>query len=196
MEHAAPAEGARKKTLREWISGGLPEWLGGGPLQPPTRQSKPVLLNKTMTAGVRPSLSSNENLAVGIVGGCVETAILMPVLTWKFCLQEGRPYPRSLGGIYRGVSVLAGSVAPLTGMQMFFNGGGCSYIANAEPCQLATRERAQLARACATRVDAPAAIGMNRSATSLRHRCRAEMAAARTRTRWGVDGHPSRTPFA
>jgi hypothetical protein len=45
----------------------------------------------------------------------------MPVLTWKFCLQENRPYPK-FPGMYRGVGVLAGSVAPLTGMQMFFNG--------------------------------------------------------------------------
>ena len=74
-----------------------------------------------MVSSMRPSLSTNENLGVGIVGGCVETAALMPVLTWKFCLQEGRPYPK-FPGMYRGVFVLAGSVAPLTGMQMFFNG--------------------------------------------------------------------------
>ena len=76
---------------------------------------------KSATLGMRPSLSENENLAVGIVGGCVETALLMPVLTWKFCLQEGRPYPK-FPHMYRGVGVLASSVAPLTGIQMFFNG--------------------------------------------------------------------------
>jgi len=70
---------------------------------------------------IRPTLSYNENIGVGVVGGCVETALLMPVLTWKFCLQENRPYPK-FPGMYRGVGVLAGSVAPLTGMQMFFNG--------------------------------------------------------------------------
>ena len=70
---------------------------------------------------LRPSLSENENLAVGIVGGCTETLILMPVLTWKFCAQEGRPYPR-FPGMYRGAGVLASSVAPITGMQMFVNG--------------------------------------------------------------------------
>ena len=80
-----------------------------------------MALNKTLTTNMRPSLSYHENLGVGIFGGCVETAALMPVLTWKFCLQEGRPYP-AFPGMYRGVCVLAGSVAPLTGMQMFFNG--------------------------------------------------------------------------
>ena len=86
-------------------------------------RSKPkaVALNKTVTMSVRPSLSSSENLAVGVFGGCVETAVLMPIITWKYCLQEGRALP-SLPGMYRGVTVLAGSVAPITGMQMFFNG--------------------------------------------------------------------------
>ena len=75
------------------------------------------------SAPVRPSLSYNENLGVGIIGGCVETAALMPVLTWKFCVQEGRPLPPFPSWAwYRGVAVLAGSVAPLTGIQMFFNG--------------------------------------------------------------------------
>lgn len=83
--------------------------------------AKTVALTKTVTANLRPSLSYHENLSVGIVGGCVETAALMPVLTWKFCSQEGRPYPR-FPHMYRGVTVLAGSVAPLTGIQMFVNG--------------------------------------------------------------------------
>lgn len=72
-------------------------------------------------ARVRPALSYYENLAVGVGGGCFETAALMPVLTWKFCAQEGRPYPK-FPQMYRGVAVLAGSVAPLTGLQMCFNG--------------------------------------------------------------------------
>ena len=82
---------------------------------------KALALNRAVTTNIRPSLSYNENLAAGVVGGCVETAALMPVLTWKFCLQEGRPYPR-FPGMYRGVTVVAGSVAPITGLQMFFNG--------------------------------------------------------------------------
>lgn len=84
-------------------------------------KAKSVLLNKTTTTGLRPSLSYEENLCVGVLGGCVETTLLMPVLTWKFCLQEGRPYP-PFPQMYRGVGVVASSVAPITGMQMFFNG--------------------------------------------------------------------------
>ena len=45
-------------------------------------------------ANLRPALSYYENIAVGVGGGCVETATLMPVLTWKFCAQEGRALPK------------------------------------------------------------------------------------------------------
>ena len=99
-----------------------PSFMEAAVLERPRRTSaRAVALNRTVTTTMWPSLSYFENLAVGSFGGCVETAILMPVITWKFCLQEGRPLP-SLPGMYRGVFVLAGSVAPLTGMQMFFNG--------------------------------------------------------------------------
>lgn len=70
---------------------------------------------------MRASLSETENLGVGIVGGCVETTALMPIITAKLCIQEGRPYPTFLG-MYRGVGVQAGSVAPITAAQMLFNG--------------------------------------------------------------------------
>jgi len=69
----------------------------------------------------RQLLDASENLMVGCVGGMLETSILMPVLTWKFCTQEGRPYPR-FPGMYRGVFVQAGSVAPITAVQMVANG--------------------------------------------------------------------------
>jgi len=91
------------------------------PQQLRPRTGGPQLGAKSLTMSMRPSLSENENLVVGVVGGCVETVLLMPVLTWKFCLQEGRPYP-TFPHMYRGVGVLASSVAPITGIQMFFNG--------------------------------------------------------------------------
>jgi len=69
----------------------------------------------------RKPLSADENLVVGMAGGTLETCLLMPVLTWKFCSQEGRPYPK-FPGMYRGVAVQAGNVAPLTASQMVING--------------------------------------------------------------------------
>lgn len=70
---------------------------------------------------MRATLSEAENLAVGVVGGCTETLALMPVVTYKLCLQEGRAYPR-FPGMYRGVAVQAASVAPITAFQMLANG--------------------------------------------------------------------------
>lgn len=46
----------------------------------------------------------------------------MPILTFKFCKQEGRALPTSIGGWYRGVGVQASTVAPITAIQMFVNG--------------------------------------------------------------------------
>eukprot|EP00924_Labyrinthula_sp_SR-Ha-C_P007559 snap_masked-scaffold_110-processed-gene-0.4-mRNA-1 protein AED:0.06 eAED:0.06 QI:0/-1/0/1/-1/1/1/0/279 len=69
----------------------------------------------------RASLTTDENLIVGAVGGTLETALLMPIITYKFCKQEGRPYPK-FPRMYKGVGIQAGSVAPLTAIQMAING--------------------------------------------------------------------------
>ena len=65
----------------------------------------------------RTPLSPLENLAVGAAGGALETCIQMPILTYKFCVQEGRPIPTNISGWYRGVFVQAGTVAPITAIQ-------------------------------------------------------------------------------
>jgi len=70
---------------------------------------------------IRAALSPHENMLVGMAGGTLETFTFMPLLTWKFCSQEKRPYPR-FPGMYRGVFVQVGSVAPLTATQMVANG--------------------------------------------------------------------------
>lgn len=68
-------------------------------------------------------LSPTENVMVGIVGGCTETCLQMPLLTWKFAIQEGRPLPSTIGGYYRGLFAQAGSIAPITGLQVVAYGG-------------------------------------------------------------------------
>eukprot|EP00501_MAST-03F_sp_TOSAG23-6_P001328 GSMAST32.ASY1.ANO1.1376.1 assembled CDS len=70
----------------------------------------------------RVSLSPLENLAVGAAGGCLETSLQMPLLTYKFCVQESRALPNTLAGWFRGVGVQAGTVAPITAIQMLVNG--------------------------------------------------------------------------
>jgi solute carrier family 25 (mitochondrial 2-oxodicarboxylate transporter), member 21 len=46
----------------------------------------------------------------------------MPILTYKFCLQEGRALPKTISGFYRGIGVQASTVAPITAIQFLFNG--------------------------------------------------------------------------
>ena len=67
-------------------------------------------------------LSPGENVAIGAFGGALETCLQMPILTYKFCLQEGRPLPSTVNGWYRGVGVQAGTVAPITALQFMVNG--------------------------------------------------------------------------
>jgi len=71
---------------------------------------------------IRHPLSISENLAVGSFAGALETCLQMPVLTYKFCLQEGRALPASPAAWYRGVAVQAGTVAPITALQFMING--------------------------------------------------------------------------
>jgi len=66
-------------------------------------------------------LSETENMALGMLGGATETTVQMPILTAKFCFQEGRPLPKGLG-MYRGLGVQVGSMAPVTAIQVVCNG--------------------------------------------------------------------------
>jgi hypothetical protein len=69
----------------------------------------------------RVPLSPLENLSVGALGGALETCLQMPIITYKFCVQEGRALPRNVSGWYRGVSVQASTVAPITAVQFMVN---------------------------------------------------------------------------
>mmetsp|Transcript_8760 Transcript_8760/g.16127 ORF Transcript_8760/g.16127 Transcript_8760/m.16127 type:complete len:275 (+) Transcript_8760:81-905(+) len=71
---------------------------------------------------VRAQLSPVENLLVGAAGGMLETGLQMPLLTAKFCAQEGRAFPSKFPEWYRGVGIQAGTVAPITAFQVMVNG--------------------------------------------------------------------------
>ena len=86
---------------------------------PPITVKKEV---RTMPPKPTTTLTPIENLSVGAVGGALETCLQMPILTYKFCVQEGRALPQSVGGWYRGVTVQAGTVAPITAIQFMANG--------------------------------------------------------------------------
>jgi len=70
----------------------------------------------------RAQLSPLMNIAVGGTGGMIETYVQMPLITWKYCIQEGRAYPKTIPGWWRGVAVQSLSVAPVTAFQVMTNG--------------------------------------------------------------------------
>jgi len=70
----------------------------------------------------RAQLSPLENTLVGLGGGMIETYAQMPLITWKYCIQEGRAYPRALSSWFHGGFLQAGSVAPITAFQVAMNG--------------------------------------------------------------------------
>jgi len=100
----------RSGTLRALVVGSQP----AAPTQHHTtaRMPKPEKL----------PLSAEENVALGAVGGIMETCIQMPLITYKICVQEGRALPTSTVGWYRGVFANAASLAPITAVQMASNG--------------------------------------------------------------------------
>jgi len=105
-------------------------------LQPPdeakTKKGKAKPTKKTKTAPPlakpRAMLTEVENLGVGTAGGVTTAFATMPVLTWKFCSQEGRPLPRGLREWYRGSGLLASLVGPITAAQMVLNGAFEKYV--------------------------------------------------------------------
>lgn len=67
-------------------------------------------------------LSDVENLGAGALGGTLEAFLQMPLITYKICVQEGRPTPTNIAGWYRGVVVASSTIAPITAFQMGVNG--------------------------------------------------------------------------
>ncbi|GAB4817787.1 hypothetical protein N2152v2_004833 [Parachlorella kessleri] len=58
-----------------------------------------------------------EYTAVGAVAGVVEVAVLMPSIALKNALQEGRPVPRTVSALYRGLGMNALANFPITAVQ-------------------------------------------------------------------------------
>jgi len=70
----------------------------------------------------RAQLSLFTNVAVGGCGGVIETYMQMPLITWKYCIQEGRNYPNTIPTWWRGGMVQSMSLAPITAFQVMTNG--------------------------------------------------------------------------
>lgn len=74
------------------------------------------------TTAPRALLSPTENFVVGTSGSLLASTIQMPVLTWKFCTQQGIPLPDTIGGMYRGLGVRLSSVIPTNVATLVANG--------------------------------------------------------------------------
>jgi len=70
----------------------------------------------------RALLSEVENILVGVIGGGLETVLLMPLITLKLVQQGGVPRPRVFSQWYTGAAVQAGQVVPVTAAQVLTNG--------------------------------------------------------------------------
>ncbi|KAL4458201.1 hypothetical protein ABPG75_013066 [Micractinium tetrahymenae] len=62
-----------------------------------------------------------EHTAIGALAGVTEVCIMQPTVGIKNALQEGRPVPRTLPTLYRGLVVSAGAMLPITAVQFGMN---------------------------------------------------------------------------
>ncbi|PSC69614.1 Mitochondrial Carrier (MC) Family [Micractinium conductrix] len=62
-----------------------------------------------------------EHTAIGALAGVLEVSIMQPTVGVKNALQEGRPVPRTIPMLYRGVVVSAGAMLPITAVQFGMN---------------------------------------------------------------------------
>lgn len=67
------------------------------------------------------SVSPLEHTAIGALAGVVEVCIMQPTVGVKNALQEGRPVPKTIPGLYRGLAISAGAMLPITSVQFGMN---------------------------------------------------------------------------
>lgn len=72
-------------------------------------------------------VSAVEQTAIGALAGMAEVCIMQPVVGLKNALQEGRPVPRQLNHLYRGLGMGVASQAPITATQFGAN-AACEQI--------------------------------------------------------------------
>jgi len=71
-------------------------------------------------AGRRP-LTSGESGLVGAISGVIEVCINQPTVAWKNALQQSRPLIVTPRELYRGLTINASSIAPVTAVQFGAN---------------------------------------------------------------------------
>ncbi|KAG2759600.1 hypothetical protein PC129_g7864 [Phytophthora cactorum] len=67
-------------------------------------------------------LTALQNGAVGSLAGMIEMTIQQPWVAAKNAVQQGRPLPRSIPALYRGLGVSLSSIAPVSAIRFAING--------------------------------------------------------------------------
>ncbi|EEY69048.1 Mitochondrial Carrier (MC) Family [Phytophthora infestans T30-4] len=67
-------------------------------------------------------LTALQNGAVGSLAGMIEMTIQQPWVAVKNAVQQGRPLPRSISALYRGLGVSLSSIAPVSAIRFAING--------------------------------------------------------------------------
>ncbi|ETL79255.1 hypothetical protein L917_20033 [Phytophthora nicotianae] len=67
-------------------------------------------------------LTALQNGAVGSLAGMIEMTIQQPWVAVKNAVQQGRPLPRSIPALYRGLGVSLSSIAPVSAIRFAVNG--------------------------------------------------------------------------
>lgn len=106
------------------------------------------------------SVSPLEYTAIGAVAGVTEVLVMMPTVSIKNALQEGRQLPRSLPAFYRGLAVNSCANFPITAVQF-----GANRLLGQAYQQLVGREPGMAGRV---------AVAMGAGATSALISCPAE----------------------
>ena len=70
---------------------------------------------------------------MGALAGVLGVSAIMPIQTYKFCIQSGRALPTALPEFYRGLPVQAAAVAPIAAVQMVAYGTLQKVISGASP---------------------------------------------------------------
>mmetsp|Transcript_51359 Transcript_51359/g.164194 ORF Transcript_51359/g.164194 Transcript_51359/m.164194 type:complete len:302 (+) Transcript_51359:145-1050(+) len=66
-------------------------------------------------------LSPLMHTCIGAATGMIECAVNQPLVGWKNAVQDKRPIPMDLRGMYRGVFINAGAFGPITAVQFGVN---------------------------------------------------------------------------
>jgi len=87
------------------------------------------------------NLTWKENLLLGTLGGSMEAALHMPIITLKICQQDRKPFPKTIPGWYRGLFINVTSIAPITAIQFLTNGIIENTITNITQKPLETKDK-------------------------------------------------------